>query len=182
MEFFFGDGIAPNPKGATVYGRAFVAGAMANKVTAPNFMDVVNACVTDIYVTPNYVDETPYMANIVMVNPVDFYLELVSAKDDNGLPLYPTAALFNRVTIGGTTIIPFMDIPTGEIFVADMSKYNVTDYVGYSVSMGWINDQFIKNQFTMVGESRFHAFVKNLDEAAFIFDTIADVKAAILAP
>ena len=178
----FGDGIAPNPKGATVYGRAFVAGAMANKVTAPNFMDVVNACVTDIYVTPNYVDETPYMANIVMVNPVDFYLELVSAKDDNGLPLYPTAALFNRVTIGGTTIIPFMDIPTGEIFVADMSKYNVTDYVGYSVSMGWINDQFIKNQFTMVGESRFHAFVKNLDEAAFIFDTIADVKAAILAP
>lgn len=178
----FGDGIAPNPTGATVYGRTFVAGAMATAVQTPNFMDVVNACITDIYTTQNYQDEMPYMANVVMINPVDFYLELVSAKDDNGLPLYPSASLFNRVTMGGVTIIPFQDIPTGKIFVADMSKYNVTNYIGYTVRIGWINDQFITNKFTMVGESRFHAFVKKLDEQAFIYDEIATVKTAITAP
>ena len=178
----FGDGISPNPKGATVYGRTFVAGDMANEVVTPNFMDVVNACVTDIYTTHNYVDEMNYMANIVLVNPVDFYLNLVSAKDANGLPLYPMAGLFNRVTIGGVTIVPFEDIPAGKIFVCDMSRYRVTNYIPYTVRIGWINDQLITNQFTMVGESRFHAFVEKLDEQAFIYDDIATIKSAITKP
>ena len=164
----FGDGVSPNPKGATTYGRAFVAGSMANAVVKPNFMDVVNACITDIGTTHNYQDEMPYMANLVMINPIDFYIQLVSAKDERGLPLYPTASLFNRVVIGGVTIIPEETIPAGKIFVSDMSKYNTTDYVGYNVQIGWVNDDFIKNQFVILAESRFHAFVKKLDEQAFI--------------
>jgi len=178
----FGDGTGSNPKGATTYGRTFVAGAMANKVADANIMDVINACVTDVYTTHNYQDETPYLPTLAMMNPIDFFIEFVSAKDGNGLPLFPQAGLFNRVTIGGVTIIPFMDIPADKIFVADMSKYNVTNYVDYTVKIGWINDQLITNQFTMVGESRFHAFVKKLDEQAFIYDNISTVKAAILKP
>lgn len=175
----FGDGNGSNPKGATTYGRAFVAGGMANKVKNTNFMDVVNACIADIFTTHNYTDEMPYLANIVMVNPIDFFINLVSAKDLNGLPLYPMASLFNRVVIGGAVIIPFEDIPAGKIFVADMSKYNVTNYVPYTVKIGYINDQLIYNLFTIVGESRFHAFVKKLDEQAFIYDDIATIEDAI---
>lgn len=172
----FGDGIPPNPKGATEFGRAFVPGAMANTVPAPNIMDVINACITDIFVTHNFTDEMPYMANMAMINPIDFFVQFVAAKDNDGLPLFPTASLFNRVTLGGVTIIPFEDIPTGKVFVADMKKYNTTRYVEYRVRIGFINDQLITNQFTMVGESRFHAFVKKLDEQAFIFDTISVIK------
>jgi hypothetical protein len=176
---YFADGTGIKPTGATVYGRTFVAGDMALAVTTPNFMDVVNACITDIYTTHNYTDEASYMANIVLVNPVDFYLELVSAKDLNGLPLYPQAGLFNQVTIGGVTIKPWSKIPSGKIFVADMKRYNVVNYVPFSIRIGWINDQFITNQFTMVGESRFYAFVKRLDQQAFIYDDIATIRTAI---
>lgn len=63
-----------------------------------------------------------------------------------------------------------------------MSKYNITNYVPYSVRLGWINDQFITNKFTMVGESRFHAFVRNLDELAFVYDDYATIEAAITKP
>ena len=175
----FGDGAGENPKGATKYGRAFVAGPMSIKVTKPNFMDVVNAAVTDIATTHNYEDETPYMANLVLVNPVDFYLELVAAKDNEGRPLYPTASLFNTVVIGGMVIKSDESIPQGKIFVGDLSKYNITDYLSYTVRIGWINDDFIKNQFVILGESRFHAFVKKLDEKAFIYDDIATIKTAI---
>lgn len=177
----FGDGISPNPKGATTYGRTFVAGAMALAVVNPNFMDVVNASVTDVATTHNYEDEMPYMANLVMINPIDFFIQLVSAKDDNGLPLFPTASLNNQVVIGGITIMPEETIPSGKVFVADMSKYNTTNYVGYNVQIGWVNDDFIKNQFVILAESRFHAFVKKLDEQAFIYDDIATIKAAITA-
>lgn len=176
---FFGAGTTGLPKGATVHGRAFVPGGMAAKVVKPNFMDVVNAIITDIYVTQNYTDESPYEANICLVNPVDFYLQLVSAKDLNGLPLYPQAGLFNQVTIGSVTIKPWSKIPVGKIFVGDMKRYNIANYIPFSIRIGWINDQFITNQFTMLGESRFYAYVKKLDEQAFVFDTIGTVKTAI---
>lgn len=177
----FGDGTSPDPKGATLYGRDFVAGDMANKVRFVNFMDVVNAAITDIYTTHNFQDEMPYQANLVLINPIDFFTELVSAKDERGLPLYPSASLFNRVVIGGVTIMPEETIPSGKIFVADMSKYNVSDYMGYTIKIGWINDDLIKNQFVIVGESRFHAYVKKLDEQAFIYDDIETIKTAISA-
>ena len=119
------------------------------------------------------------MANLVLVNPVDFYLELVAAKDNEGRPLYPTASLFNTVVIGGMVIKSDESIPQGKIFVGDLSKYNITDYLSYTVRIGWINDDFIKNQFVILGESRFHAFVKKLDEKAFIYDDIATIKTAI---
>lgn len=177
-----GDGLGENPKGATTYGRVFSAGALALAVEKPNFMDVVNACITDIATTHNYEDEMPYMANLVMVNPNDFFIHLVSAKDAQGLPLYPTASLFNQVNIGGVTIIPEETITSGKIFVADMSKYNTTDYESYNVTIGWVNDDLIRNQFVILGESRMHAFVKKLDEQAFIYDTIATIKTAITKP
>lgn len=177
----YGTGTAGQPTGATVYGRAFVAGGMAGKVRFTNFMDVVNAAVTDIATTHNYQDETPYMANLVLVNPMDFFINLVSAKDERGLPLYPQASLFNRVVIGGITILPEESIPVGKIFVGDMNAYNTTNYLPYTVKIGWVNDDFIKNQFVILGESRFHAFVKKLDQRAFLYDNIATIKTAITA-
>lgn len=176
-----GDGVSPNPKGATTYGRAFVAGDMANAVDSPNILDVINAAVTDIYTTHNFADEANYVANICLMNPIDFYLQIVSAKDGDGKPLFPMASLFNMTQIGSVMVFPDEDIAAGKLFVADLSKYNVTNYVPYSVRIGWVNDDFIKNQFVMVGESRFHAFVKKLDEQAFIYDDIATIKTAIAA-
>jgi len=180
---YFGDGTGENPTGATVYGRTFVSTGMVDHFAlgTSNFMDVVNAIITDIYRTQAFTDEAHYQPSIVMINPIDFFKQLVGAKDGNGLPLYPQAGLFNEVRIGGVIIKPWIKIPTGKIFVADMSKYNVVNYVPFSIRLGWINDQFITNKFTLVGESRFFQYVKNLDQAAFVYDDIATVQAAITA-
>lgn len=180
---YFGDGTGANPTGATVYARTFNATNLTDvfPVGTSNFMDVVNAIITDIYTTQAYTDEAHYMPNIVLINPVDFFTQLVGAKDNDGLPLYPQAGLFNEVRIGGIVIKPWIKIPLGKIFVADMTKYNVVNYVPFSVRIGWINDQFITNKFTMVGESRYFSYVKNLDQAAFVYDDIATVQAAITA-
>lgn len=178
IYFGAGDGVTAI-RGASVYGTVFAAGDMALSVPNPNFMDVVNALYTDIYTDHNFTDESSYMPNLCLVNPVDFYLELVSAKDSRGIALYPQASLFNSVTLGNMTIVPWEKIPAGKIFVGDMKKYNLTNWVPYSVSLGWINDQFITNEFTMLGESRGHYFVKNHDIKAFRYDDIATVRTAI---
>lgn len=177
-----GDGIA-TIKGANAYATLYAgAGALAGKVNNANFIDVANAMMTNVYTTPNYTDELPYMPNVILVNPVDYFVELVSAKDSTGKPLFPTASLFNQVNIGGLTIIPNIDTTLGEIKCYDLKKYNITNYVGYNVKIGWVNDDFIKNQFVILGESRFHAFVRNLDTKAFTKGVIATIKAAIETP
>lgn len=173
------DGTGESPEGAFTIARAFNAGAMANTVPNPNIMHVINAVVTDVYTTQNYEDETNYMPSLVMMNPIDFFTEFNAAVDGDGRQLYPTASLFSEVTIGGLRIVPEQDVPVGKIFVADMSKYNTTNYMSYKVSIGRINDDFIKNQLVILGESRFHAFVKNLDKLAFVYDDIATIRTAI---
>lgn len=180
---YFGDGTGANPTGATVYARTFVSTSMVDvfPLGGSNFMDVVNAIITDIYRTQAYTDEDHFMPNIVLINPIDFFIQLVGAKDNDGLPLYPTAGLFNEVRIGGVVIKPWIKIPSGKIFVADMTRYRVANYIPFSVRIGWINDQFITNKFTMVGESRFYSYVRNLEQAAFVYDDIATVQAAITA-
>lgn len=174
-----GTGSSGQPTGITTTGRLFTAGALANKVRFTNFMDVVNAAIVDIATTHNFADEVPYIANMVMVNPQDFFSYLVAAKDERGIPLYPMASVYNQVTIGSVTIVPEESIPVGKIAVADLGMYNVSDYVPYSVKIGWINDDLIKNQFVILGESRFHAYVKNHDKQAFIYDDIKTIKTAI---
>jgi len=178
---YFADGVSENPLGATVLARAFVAGPMVDMFAADtsNFMDVVNAVITDIYSSVAYVDAPSHMPNIVLISPFDFFKNLVGAKDTRGLPLYPQAGLFNEVRIGGVLIKPWLSIPNGKIFVADMTKYNVINYVPFSIRIGWINDQFITNKFTMLGESRYYQYVKNLDLGAFVYDDIAVVQTAI---
>lgn len=178
-DVYFGDGVSPNSEGATTLARTFVAGAMALGVTNPNIMDVINAVLVDIYTTHNFTDEAPYMANLAMMNPVDFYLEFVAAKDNEGRPLYPNASFYNRIQIGGMMIIPSERIPAGKLFVADMTRYNVIVRKAYNVRIGWINDDFIKNLFVILGESRYFAYVKELDKIAFVYDDIATIKTAI---
>jgi hypothetical protein len=158
---------------------SFSAGALAGTVVNPNVMDAINACVTKIYTTTNFTDEMPYMANVALMNPIDFFVQFVSAKDGEGRALYPTASLFNQVVIGGVLIIPEQSIPVGNVLVADMSRMNVSNYKPYTVKIGYVNDDFIKNQFVILGESRYHSFVKQLDRIAFIYDTIANIKTAI---
>lgn len=181
-ELIFGDGIDPNPKGMITYARPFVAGAMAGKVVKPTVMDVINACATGISTTHNFEDENPYIANVTFMNPIDFFVEFITSKTSDGLPLYPTAQMYGSVVINGMLVMPYYKMPADKIFVGDASVYKVSNYQPYSVRIGWINDQMITNKFTMVAESRLHAYVRNVDQIALMYDSLSVIRAAITKP
>lgn len=177
-----GTGTSGEPKGVTTYGKPFSAGSLALKIEKPNFMDIVNSAIVCVRNRQDYEDQMQFQPNLVLVNENDFLIYVISAKTAEGTPLYPNASVMNSLTLGNTIIMPSNDIPAGKIFVGDLKRYFITDYVGFTIRIGWINDQFVTNQFTMVGESRFHAFVKKLDENAFLYDDIATIKQAITKP
>ena len=175
----FGDGIGANPTGVTKIAALFnPASWVGEKVKAPNLHDVIIALANQIYTTLSYTDDVEYFPNVVFVNPADF-AALRIAKDMDGQYLFPSFTIFNDKTIDGIRVVAKNKIPAGKILIGDFKKLNIVDYVAYSVRIGWINDQFIKNLFTMLGEGRFFVYVKNLDQRAFVYDDIANVIAGI---
>lgn len=180
-KIYFGTGIGEEPEGATVAARQYTLAALNDSIPngKSNIMDIVNAMAGDMYVTTNFVDGINYRPTNCLINPIDFIKNFVYAKDGMDRPLFPQALLFNAVNLGGFVVKPWVKIPAGKIFIGDMSMYNISNYEPYSIRIGWINDQFTNNQFTMVGESRFHAYIKNFHKNAFMYDDVSTVKLAI---
>jgi len=175
----FGDGIGANPLGITHIAAAFNPASWTGvKVVDPNLHDVVIAVANEIFSKKAYTDDVEYFPNVCFINPSDF-ASLRLSKDKNGQYLFPAFTLYNDKSIDGIRIVPKNKIPAGYILMGDFMKLNIVNYVAYSIRIGWINDQFIKNLFTMLGEGRFYVYVKNLDQRAFIYDTIANVVAGI---
>lgn len=160
---------------ATAY---ITGGDLAGSTIMPNIQDVVLAMQTQVLMSPNYTDEPDFIANTVLINPIDFVKEFGMAKDDNGRPLYTISGVGTQVyNINGITYVITRRVAVGDLIVMDGSKVNVTTYSAYRTEIGWVNDDFIKNLFVILGESRGHIFIRKHDERAFVKASIADVKA-----
>ena len=163
---------------------AFVPnGGIAGTVTMPTIMDVVNALQLQIINTPNYTDEPDFFGDVVLMNVVDFYKYFGAAKDAFGRPLFENGYQGGRTfQYNGFTFVSTSRVAAGNIVLMDSTKIDVTTYSPYRVEIGWVNDDFIKNQFVILGESRGHIVIKNHDKRAFVKGSIATILTAITAP
>lgn len=180
----FGDGTSDTPLGvtalATVWNSASWTGT---KIVNPNLLDVIRAITNQILTSYNWTDDVEYMPNVVLLNPADWFA-FIGTKNTQEMYVFPQFSIAtpngNKV-VDNLTVVVKNKIPQGKIIVGDFTKLEIINYVPYSVRMGWINDQFIKNQFTMLGEGRFFTLIKNYNRRAFVYDDISDVVAGITA-
>lgn len=178
----FGDGNNDDPVGVTEIAQGYnPAIAGVQNAAANNLRDAIVGAAVQIYNTVNYADESQYMPNVAFVNPTDLANLKLMRNSTNGLYMFPDIPLTqNDANIGGFPIIAKSEIPVGKLLIGDFSYLRIVNYIDYAVSIGWINDQFIKNLFTMVGEGRFYSFVKDLDKKAFVYDDISAILAGIV--
>ena len=150
--------------------------ALTGKVVNPNIIDAINALQLQVINSPNYVDEPDFYADTVLMNPTDFFLYFSTVKDAMGRNLYSDVMMLGgSMVYNGLRFISTSKVPVGEIRLFDSSKIDVTNYEPYNVEMGWINDDFIKNQRVILGESRGHIYIKEHDKRAFVKGTIATI-------
>ncbi|MDP9954690.1 HK97 family phage major capsid protein [Epilithonimonas hungarica] len=163
---------------------AFVTGGpLADSVKMPTIMDVVNALQLQIINTPNYTDEPDFFGDVVLMNVSDFYKYFGAAKDAFGRPLFENGYQGGRTfNYNGYTFVATTKIAVGSIELMDSTKIDVTTYSPYRVEIGWVNDDFIKNQFVILGESRGHIVIKNHDKRAFVKGVIATIIADLEEP
>jgi len=145
----------------------------APNVVQPNLYDVVVACINQIANTFSWTDDVQYLPNVAFVNWSDYMgLQTLKDKEENYLvklnQLIPIVPMYKG------------DIAAGKILIGDFSLVEAYQTFAYEVSTGWVNDQFIRNKFTMLGETGLITFIKEYDKRAFIYDDIAAIKTALV--
>lgn len=63
--------------------------------------------------------------------------------------------------------------------VGDLKQYNVDIYKDFTLRVGWINDDFIKNKFAVLGEIRYHSYISDARKKAICYDDIYETLTTI---
>lgn len=160
--------------GDSIYGITHWASAYALttvKTTKPNNYDAILSAATQIknlYFTPNY----------AFINPIDA-TNMDMTKIDDGMYVIPPFSTADGKRISGLRVVESPAIPVGYLLIGDMSRCKVRELKNFSVTVGWVNDDFELNLVTMIGERRMHLFIADNDSAAFVYDTFDAIKTAI---
>lgn len=174
----FGTGLNDQPTGITVLAPVWNAASWTGaKKTTPNLYDAVIAAKNQIELAANWSDDEDYYPNVAFLNPADYNALLIKQDDKN----YIFGNVNGIVNIAGINIVPKKEIPAGKLLIGDFTKLQIINYIDYTVRIGWVNDDFIKNQFVMLGEGRFFVLLREYDKLAFVYDDISDIIAGITA-
>ena len=173
-DLLAGDGIGDNLAGITSFVGGYVlADATGVYTTLPNAVDAVMAAATQIA-------HDNFRPDIALLNPID-YNQTKMMKGTTGYYVMNPNVDQKGETWDGIMIVRSNQVPVGHILVMDSSKTNVYRYQDFTLSYGWVNDDFTKNIVTIMAHQRLHSFIKSNDTNAFVYDSLANIKAAITA-
>lgn len=178
-----GDGTGQNLNGivnlATPFNASQLGTLAATFPAAPdpkaaNNYDVIAAMVNAIITQ----SEGTFIPNVVMINNID-NLTMKLTKDGEGRYLLPPFMSASGEEIDGVRVVSQPALTSGEFIIGDFKNIQLDNVWGYTVRIGWENDDFSRNMVTMIGESRLHLYISENDKRGLIRGTFADVKTAL---
>ena len=114
-----------------------------------------------------------FNANTIGVNPLTA-VAIDESKNDNGTYLIPP--YMARVQ---SMMVEANKVAYGYAFVGDLRQYNVDIYKDFEMTVGWINDDFIRNKFAVLGELRYHSYISNNRKKAICYANLHTVQETI---
>lgn len=160
-----GNGTGNNLKGLEYFAPQFnITGTpLLNSVENANNYDVLRVAAAKIRVdskdtfTPNYFVIHPYAAAAMDL-----------AKSADGTYVIPPFTTADGRRVAGMIGVENSLQGTDAFYVGDFTKLNLAMREEINISMGYKNDDFIKNIVTILGEYRALAFVMGNDKKAFL--------------
>lgn len=71
-------------------------------------------------------------------------------------------------------------VTTGYGLTGDLTQYNVDIYKDFILKIGWVNDDLIRNQFSVVGEIRYHSYISQARKTAICYDNLNTMATLLL--
>lgn len=157
-----GDGISPNIKGVYTSAGAFNAATYAGTVFEANIYDLLATVRVEIMNNR----QGKYNANVALMNPADI-LKMKLSKGADGHYILPPFIAANGMQVDSMRIVESSQVTADTLLVGDFRFGTIYDLEGVSVEMGFINDQFVQNTFTILAEQRLGLLIRTVDETAF---------------
>lgn len=114
-----------------------------------------------------------YVPNTIGLNPYTYW-KLLMIKDSTGkYNVPPFLDKIDSMISQANKVFPNM------VILGDLKQFNVDIYKDLSIRIGWQNDDFVRNQFTIVAEMRFHDYISTARKSAIAYYNIAAARVNI---
>lgn len=161
-----------DPAGVTTLASAFSLTTI-EAGAAPTYMDAIRAAIAQL-------QSLEFSDNIVaFVNPIDAANMDLSKSSTDGHYLLPPFVSGSGLVVSGVSVVVDNNITVGNLLIGDMTKYKILMVEEFKIMWGLDMDDFSKNLITVIGEMRFHQYFSANHTGAFIYDSFADIVAAI---
>lgn len=172
-----GTGVAPQIKGVFTSALLFDPAAYA---ASPGAVTTQDATIYDLLAVLRVEivngKQSKYMPTAVVMNPRDI-LRYKLAKATDGHYVLPPFIAANGAVIDGMRVAESSQVTPNTLLIGDFRYGTIYDLDGVTVEMGWVNDQFIKNQMTILAEKREGLLIREVDVDAFL--KVDDIDAAV---
>jgi hypothetical protein len=145
---------------------AYSAAPLNGSIPFANFWDAVYAMMAQVRVAnfiPNSVNIHPY-TNVKMQGD----------KSTEGIYLLPS---FKDEIQRMLTQSNKMSVDNA--LVGDLTQYKVDVYKEFVLKVGWVNDDFIHNQFCVLGEIRYHRYISDNRKTAIVKGNLSNIRALL---
>lgn len=140
------------------------------KIQAANYFDAFLALVAQV----GYYNFTP---NTVAMNYLTMVLEQAGVKTTQNEYLLPSfAKMLDDMTNYANKV------QTSYGLVGDLKQFNVDIYKDFVLKIGWVNDDLIRNQYSVVGEIRWHDYISTARKTAIAYDNLDTIVGLINKP
>lgn len=121
-----------------------------------------------------------FFPDSLFLNPADLWsMNLI--KGTNGqyvIPPFVTISL-NGMVYGNLKLEVSTQVIAGNFLLGEAKTFKVEVYEDYTLRIGWMNDDFGKNQFTAVGEIKFHDYIATNEIGGWCYGNFTTVKALL---
>lgn len=104
-----------------------------------------------------------------------------SLKGTDGQYINPEA-IMKEINSAGLNIVKHPSVAFGKFFLGDASVYKVLLKGDLIVRVGYSNDDFDRNQYSLVVEQYFYSYISQARKAGLVYGDFAEIKAAIEKP
>jgi HK97 family phage major capsid protein len=163
---------ATDPAGVTTLASGFTLTTIEAGAD-PSYADAIRAAIAQLQ-SLNFTDNLA-----AFINPIDAANMDLSKSADDGHYLLPPFVSQSGMLVSGVPVYIDNNIAVGNLLIGDMTKYKIWMYENLTVRFGLNGDDFSENMVTVIAEMRFHQTFSTNHTGAFIYDTFADIIAAI---
>jgi HK97 family phage major capsid protein len=163
---------ATDPAGITTLASGFTLTTI-EAGAAPSYADAIRAAIAQLQ-SLNFTDNIA-----AFINPIDAANMDLSKSSDDGHYLLPPFVSQSGMLVSGVPVYVDNNIAVGNLLIGDMTKYKIYMVEDLTVRFGLNGDDFSENMVTVIAEMRFHKTFSTNHTGAFIYDSFADIVAAI---